>query len=323
MKRVTAMCPVVLGLLLFPAMTSKLKLHGELEVLHIAKTAGTSLITDVPKLVTGKPFSGAEHCYGAARSQKLMTFVRDPRAHVYSQWMHCLYNKDSWFNPKHLPSNFTGWLQHWDLIGDKPQQAQAFHCYHPLNLQSRSLSCTNTQWSLPCATPAMDTYVLSDTKKQFVERFELAAQHLNEMYFVGITDFYQESLCALHVKEKNEFPEYCNCEDIKAWKAFPQTHATHGGPPHGPVETEVGKEDMELIRRLTLHDSKLYTIAMQRLRKDITEVEHTWNKRILCREMGDIRTKKTIALHSWDFKPDTFAESYEGGHQLSTHEGCK
>lgn len=241
----------------------------------------------------------------------MITFLRDPRAHVYSQWLHCYQNKNQFFNPINMPGNLTGWLQHWVSNGDQPNPnatwANIFHCYHPANLQSRYLSCRNWR-TLPCVSPAMDGYVVTDTEGAFVEDFERAKQHVEAMHFVCLTEFYQESMCVLHMKMKNEFPEYCNCENVEAWKTFPMTHITHGGQ-HGTVYTDVDKSDIALIDRLTLDDSKLHAIARRRLLHDISEAERIWNKRIFCK--GDIRSankENTIELYPWDYEPGSDAE---------------
>lgn len=321
------MRPVVLGWLLSHVLTFRaLRLQAAqdpvpLSMLHIAKTAGRSLQFDLPKHVYPVQWLG-EHCVSKFNAvPKKMTFLRDPRAHVYSQWMHCRDDKGHWFRPKDLPSNFTGWLQHWLRTGDKPQRAQTFHCYHPMNMQSRILSCSR-EGPLACVAPGMDSYILNDDKGEFVEKFELAARRLKEMHFVGITEFYQESLCALHVKENGRFPAWCNCEDVKSWKRFPMSPPkTHGGRPHGPVEVDVDPHDIKLIDSLTLDDSKLHSIAIQRLRDDIAKIERTWNKRIWCHQDGRKSAKDSVTLQSWDYD-DSDVAPQETGLQLLRDPDC-
>lgn len=324
------MRPVALVLLL-PATANALQADAmprkaePVHQLHIAKTAGTSLHFDLMYHAEVNLDNWApEHCYTGwwARQKKTVTFLRDPRAHVYSQWMHCRDNKDHWFNPRHLPSNMTAWLQHYDTVGDKPlprgnQSGKVFHCYHPMNMQTRYLSCKHDRL-LGCASPAMDTYIFKHNDYNgwggFTADFAIAKQNLQELHFVGITEFYQESLCVLHVKEKGEFPDYCNCEDTESWKTFPMTRATHGGK-HGTVESDLGSGDIALIDRLTQDDSKLYTIAKKRLFDDIAEAERAWKKRILCN--GGQRTmnnNNTIELYVWDYEPGDYVGAKRPGH---------
>lgn len=289
--------------------TSIAVLAEPVNVLHIAKTAGTSLGHDLGlHLGVHRKGWNDERCYPTQKGQTLLTFVRKPAAHVYSQWLHCRDNKDHWFNPQHLPGSLHEWLQHWVSVGDKARAAhepnESFNCYLPMNLQSRILSC-KFQGRLKYTTPGLDNRILSDMKKDFEEDLDLALQHLKGMYAVGITDFYQESLCVLHVRDKSEYPDYCDC-DHPAWKSFPQTQINHGGRPHGAYTVEVNADDMELIHQLTKHDSQIYTLALERLRQDISEIEGKWKKRMWChsKNSNDLFQEHlgstSITLFDWD-----------------------
>jgi hypothetical protein len=257
----------------------------DLNSLHIAKTAGLSLIKDLPlHLGTHKMGWSEETCGGNIDPGSSMVFVRDPLAHVYSQWIHCHANLDNWFDNPHknhgLPGDLHQWLSHWIFRGDTVRGTmsnkqfltnESFHCYLPKNCQSRVLSCTGAH-EIQRGTPCFDEAILADTRGIFKVDQVRATQILEQLYFVGVTEYYQESLCALHVKEQNEYPDYFDCKH-EAWAAkFPQHHNTHGGE-HGPVRKEVGASEVEQIRKLVDADLMIHHLGLKRLRKENSELE--------------------------------------------------
>lgn len=246
-----------------------------LAVHAIAKTGTWSIRADFGKHVrTGQSCvwtqGPTERCAGLAPSiVQSITFMREPRAHVYSQWRHCVENQDNHFSPIGLPGSLVEWLQHWDTVGDGPRHtavmtsigewaeavslAHAFRCYIPINLQSRCLSCAHNGTAprgaadrmipapsrfLSLTTPGLDVRVLGDVWREFQADGELALRRVRSrgpdgLLFVGITELYQESMCLLHARELGELPPECDCQKPKLWARFRQNHSFVHHPTRG------------------------------------------------------------------------------------------
>mmetsp|Transcript_83194 Transcript_83194/g.217243 ORF Transcript_83194/g.217243 Transcript_83194/m.217243 type:complete len:327 (-) Transcript_83194:95-1075(-) len=274
--------------------------------LHLAKTAGGSALLDLPRhLSMTTQLNSYECCWprfsglDAWEPPAVITFMREPKAHVYSQWNHCRKNLDHWFNPRGLPANFSQWLRYWSKVGDHPTaHERGFHCYIPINLQARALSCRATV--CPLVTHAVDEAVLHDRSGELAVHEDLATRRLQSVVrFVGLTEFYQESMCLLHAMSKNSFPSYCNCEDHEAWGKFPHASLDHGG---GTKTTHtLSKADAELVENLTRVDARLYQVAMGRFMEAVHEVEGRFGKKVFCRDRArDSLGSDTVQLFEWD-----------------------
>jgi len=215
--------------------------------------------------------------------RSVVTFVRDPKAHVYSQFNHCKENLDNWFKPVGFPATFQDWLQYWVQRGPEAQQhplGNGFHCYMPHNLQTRALSCTaeSCEW----ATCALDTQVLGESAGSFTLNGTHALDHLKAVSVLGLTEFYQESMCLAYVHFRDELPPWCDCEDEKAWDGFPEVSYTHGSK-HKPVgQTTFSAEELGLIQQLTQWDQAVYDAASKRFLAEIADAEQRFGKKILC-----------------------------------------
>ena len=234
----------------------------------IAKTGTWSIRTDFGQHVHANGScvwtqGPTERCAGLAPSTvRSITFVREPRAHVYSQWRHCTENQDNHFSPTGLPGSLVEWLEHWDKIGDGPRSAtvmtsvgewaesvspaHAFRCYIPINLQTRCLSCSHNGTGpdrvipgpsrfLPLITPGLDVRVLGDARREFQADGELALRRVRSrsregFLFVGITELYQESMCLLHARELGELPSSCDCQKPELWARFRHNHSFEQHP---------------------------------------------------------------------------------------------
>jgi len=254
--------------------------------LHIAKTAGKSARVDLLSAV--RPVQAHECCWPQKTDGlDVITFMRDPVAHVYSQWNHCQKNLDSWFNPKGLPESFEGWLEYWANAGDEPGDSEhGFGCYLPINLQARALSCKAWPFkACPKATPALDTDV--KTFPKFGVDNETALRHVSDdspggAALVGLTEYYQESLCLLHAKYRKRLPPYCDCRDEKAWAAFPGHHFTHSSEvAHDRVK--LSAREVKLVHQLTDLDRRLYSVAQARFWAEVARVEEQFGTRISCK----------------------------------------
>ena len=120
-----------------------------------------------------------------------LVFLRSPRAHVLSMFKECRY--DAWGvalwkkNQSQVPHegthqhDFEQWLD-WYL---HPLNKPWLGCYQPWNYQARAMTSWGKQ---PHGISAIETYEPSA---------DSALTSYLETDWVGITDFYDESLCLL------------------------------------------------------------------------------------------------------------------------------
>lgn len=279
--------------------------------MHIAKTAGISVLKDLHLHVpNGTSIGTSECCWPApraARGMSVVTFMREPLAHVYSQWNMCNHNLDNSFKPEGLPNSFEAWLEYWARAGDGPGgDDTGFHCYIPINLQARVLSCTAAADKCPITTSALDRMVKTDASGELAVTERVALQRVEHesggAAFVGLTEFYHESMCLIHVRYNGSFPPYCDCEDPEAWSEFPMTYYTHGSK--GTRNVTLSQHEVDLVRKLTDVDLRIYRAAYARFMAELAEVEKRFGKKILCQSVTlaqeaqpDVRT---VFLEQWD-----------------------
>lgn len=247
---------------------------------HIPKTAGSSFQADVVNsLQEGEGFWHGEQCFydipkDETSGDVVVTFLRKPDTHVYSQFMECRYDSDwDWWKkvggqaPENQPllSNVTTWLSHFSEGSEKDDLG----CYHPYNMQTRVLSCAEGG---ECAT---HHYKLEPSVQQ-------ALRSLNSSFFVGLTEHYQASVCLFHAKahDMRSLPMFCNCTNESAWASFQASSQEHSVPSHSLQD--LSKEDLRMIDKLTEKDALVYQAAAERFAKEISEVEGQFDVKLVC-----------------------------------------
>ena len=112
---------------------------------HIAKTGGRSVRVEMLRLV--RPVGGAEQCYPpfAHESRVNVLFLREPRSHVLSQYLHGAYaGRTARRRAAGYPIGENGdvtdglrrWIAHF-ADGWTPQKGD-FYSYNPLNMMART-----------------------------------------------------------------------------------------------------------------------------------------------------------------------------------------
>jgi len=210
---------------------------------HIPKTAGTSFRRQM------KPYKEEQNCYAHMRHAcsfcSSVVFFRSPTAHVRSQFAECSFAfwGHRFTNGTRFPrtgdheADFAAWIHHFSLLPDGP--ADDFNCIDPREVQTRHMSCINEP--NPRANHAL-TYP-PDLNK--------AINNLHDADFIGISDFYHESICLLVFRRTRMLPV----------------------------------ASMDALRRLvnyTVLDAQLFSAAMHRFRVDIAMAERISGKGILC-----------------------------------------
>lgn len=249
---------------------------------HIPKTAGVSFLRDILSILPDDAglFSW-EACYSEMTGMveqhsngtgphRMITMLRKPSEHVYSEYLECAdtpwgkaIRSESGAEEEDVAS-FTSWLQHF-----AQNSTDDFNCYHPFNMQSRALSC-----DYPSDPHHYDGELNSAMTAA-------AFRAMEETFFVGLVEYYQESLCLFHSKVvESALPSWCDCKQKGAWNAKAVTNATHNVPEHSLHD--LSSADMDIVNSLTEHDQMLYNAAYERFKKDIAAEEEKRGVKIMC-----------------------------------------
>eukprot|EP00931_Biecheleriopsis_adriatica_P030052 TRINITY_DN17738_c0_g1_i1.p1 TRINITY_DN17738_c0_g1~~TRINITY_DN17738_c0_g1_i1.p1 ORF type:complete len:674 (-),score=115.87 TRINITY_DN17738_c0_g1_i1:310-2331(-) len=253
---------------------------------HIPKVdAGMSFRSDAAE-ISGVNVSSEEACLSDfPTSGKHLVLLREPRAHVLSQYYFCKESNDP--GPSRasflMPQNISEWVDFWTRFVSTGQSSQNFQygpktkdntpwcssrmpygCYSPFNLQSQRLTCQHA-------------YDYSRASSE-----DAAIQILGKLYFVGIQEAYQESLCLLHGLRHDNLPSWCDCENKTSWSKAALSNEIHGGAPHN--FWELSQETRQGIDSLTAGDAALYKAGVERFVRDVRKLEERLHGRILCQE---------------------------------------
>jgi len=243
--------------------------------IHIPKTAGSSFMRESPNHL---PIGSTLHGNGekdACHTRRLPTVVllRSPDKHVYSQFLECKY--DRWGkrvtdgtsfprgNMSRPVSGFNDWLQH-----SVNQTGDDYGCYHPRNLQTRYLSCIpGSRNPHHYAPPNLNKALLN----------------LNLVKFVGIADYYKQSVCAFEVYVAGKTKCWCDKKG-GLQMGSPEAHIVHTVPPHSM--SDVSENSMRMIKNLTRYDEKLYEEGLARFWADLNDLSETSGVDLKCANEG-------------------------------------
>jgi len=200
------------------------------------------------------------------------TFLRAPRAHVYSQFLECKY--DNWGKrvtkgtefprSKYDHSDFSHWVSHfynsWNKEDDSSARVmteEAYHCYHPYNMQCRALSDN-------CNT----VHYLEPGEAQSVEDMEVNAKNnMLDASFVGIVELYDASMCLFWIKSKQQdnIDDFCNPN-----RQDNEGDVTHHVPPHSI--DDIQDSVWHRVDAMTKYDSLLYYNGLVRFIQEFDDV---------------------------------------------------
>eukprot|EP00404_Azadinium_spinosum_P000226 CAMPEP_0180420890 /NCGR_PEP_ID=MMETSP1036_2-20121128/2866_1 /TAXON_ID=632150 /ORGANISM="Azadinium spinosum, Strain 3D9" /LENGTH=253 /DNA_ID=CAMNT_0022426133 /DNA_START=181 /DNA_END=939 /DNA_ORIENTATION=- len=226
-------------------------------------------------------FYSEELCYLSMREfmrpiDHLITFVREPRAHVLSQFYECLDDKwghwvrSRWYSENNHSglvnqtfANFSSWIRYFAMAPDMLQTGD-FNCYHPYNMQARSFICK--AWGL-------ELHHHRRWKWTYEHLLSTALANLQTTFFVGIAEHYQASVCLLLIKATEKLPAFCDCKDEASWAAFSSRKIVHGVRPHSVQD--VSDDDIVLVDFLTSVDHVLYQVALKIFQAEISEAHYS------------------------------------------------
>eukprot|EP00957_Ditylum_brightwellii_P027303 2064486-Ditylum_brightwellii.AAC.1 len=181
------------------------------------------------------------HPGGHKEYQHAYTVVRAPQEHVLSQYFHCKESKDHAKYAYKMPS-LDEWLDHHMIrLVNKTLPAE-YHCYDPINLQSRM-------------TGFEDSMSESDLR----ERFDI----IGDMKQLG------KSVCAILVKYTGVVPPQCDCTNALQNR---RRLFDHGVQHHGAT-FNVSTDQAAKISKLTTLDSVLYDRVKAAFDNQVDEIE--------------------------------------------------
>jgi hypothetical protein len=171
-----------------------------------------------------------------------------------------------------VTNDFNSWIQNFaNLTPSNFGSSVDFNCIDPRNLQTRHMSCINEP------NPRAN-HALSKPPQLYI-----AIQNLFKADWIGITDFYHESICLLFLRRRRLMPEGCECNDTKV---IEHVHVDHGVKKTNMNYTgEILLKANDMIRL----DLILYSLAVERFINDLTYSELISKKHIGCKEYNELR----------------------------------
>lgn len=219
--------------------------------------------------------------------QNVAMFLRHPIKHIYSQFLECKY--DSWgrrvTNQTEFPrrnmsmpyDGFEQWIDHFlgqprlkeKLKSPKNFSSFAFNCYNPWNMQSRYLASPLYHARGPHFACAW----------HLVPNADVASLNLAKVNFIGLVDFFQESLCVFRFMagagiEKDR----CSCGGPGPLRNA--TRVTHGVPKHSLQD--LSPEVTAKAARMAQADLKAALQAVERFQSQLSRVRKATGVRIIC-----------------------------------------
>ena len=233
--------------------------HSEYGFVQIPKCTSASFSLDamhhIPQGSYLKSYPEFDLC-ASGPPKNAVVFLRDPRHHVYSQFLECKYgdwgkivtskSKMTFLrdNMEKVSGGFKEWVTHF-RNGEKDD----YNCYNPTNMMTRYLACIRVSQDDKRSTHHSATTDYRD--------LEVAKGKLLEAAFVGISDHYNQSVCAFEYVTSGTTK--CECVAGKLITHSETTLEDHNVPPHSL--REMSDDILRLIDSLTVLDAQLYNHA--------------------------------------------------------------
>lgn len=282
---------------------------------HIPKTAGISIQRELAKLFPDANIASWEEYYSEFPRQwpssQVVTMLRSPRAHVFSQFLECKY--DEWgqmvTNSSAFPRSdsdeldFKAWLNAFSL-NSVSGEADDYGCYNPYNMQTRYLANERSEVLRkdPKQRPFRHKHPVFPAHHAFEYRDvlpspEKALINLVSSSWFGITELFHESLCLLQYQastsKRNEFSKACECNlNLLQKSDSGESHESHNVPVHDA--NALSTSTKATIDKLTGRDAVLYSHALGIFILRIRKMEGVTGISILCENTLQ-RLRKEVA----------------------------
>ena len=261
--------------------------RSTLTFIHIPKTAGISFAKDGRKVLpeTLRLVQNHEASVLATQGPRgaMVVFLREPRRHVLSQFTMCKYNPWGQRQTNHTTfprddmanatAGFGEWVRHFTSAGGGEARApdydpwSDYDCYNPWNMQTRYM------------TTSAHPHHLTDASER-EPNVTRAMRVLDEFFFVGITEFYELSLCAFEYAVSGATKCECAADHHLRVNVRKETQELHSIPPHS-IE-DVDQRTRLLVDDLTRRDRELYDHALSRFWTMIRKVEKHAGVKLQC-----------------------------------------
>mmetsp|Transcript_14551 Transcript_14551/g.20427 ORF Transcript_14551/g.20427 Transcript_14551/m.20427 type:complete len:491 (-) Transcript_14551:158-1630(-) len=264
-------------------------------LVHIPKTAGYSVLTDVRgymKMFESEDCARSNVCPQCGAYK--MIYLRDPRKHVLSQFFECTYgHAKAWTSvDKRFPKfhdvrrvdpklstaeqtrldmlAFDKWLDYFSP-GSWNVRDGHLGCYHPRNMQARYMVCERRGW--------MNSHGVQ-SPHLLEPNISRAKAFLNSTFMLGLVEEYGLSLCVIAFQARQgSLPGWCSCEPT-APKPPSFARVLHGAPVHSLRNAR--NESLAKIDKLVRVDLELYAYAEQLFWARVEDVEARTGKDLSC-----------------------------------------
>ena len=140
-------------------------------------------------------------------------------------------------------------------------------CYHPVNLVAQRFTCNE---SIDKGTVYFHLPHIDELKKK-----------LDNLSFVGLQEAYSASLCLLHIQQRGEFPEECDC------KLHPEGVAMHRGD-HGVQKhslSDYSETTLKKVDELNWLDKEMFAHGKARFMREVRAAEFKYGKHLVCHDL--------------------------------------
>ena len=154
-------------------------------------------------------------------------------------------------------AGFGEWVRHFTSAGGGEARAldydpwSDYDCYNPWNMQTRYM------------TTSAHPHHLTDASER-EPNVTRAMRVLDEFFFVGITEFYELSLCAFEYAVSGATKCACAADHHLRVNVRKETQELHSIPPRGCSIEDVDERTQLLVDDLTRQDRELYDHALSR-----------------------------------------------------------
>jgi len=252
---------------------------------HIPKAGGYSFQQDVSAFLHHH-FAYSEFCfYKQWKTGGFHTSMfREPRTHVYSQFLECKY--DSWGKQRTKPyslfpkdDNMVDGMVKWvDYFLEADRGNNLFGCYDPWNMQTRMMTCQG-EYMHQINPQAKKQHVVHSNMGIKEPRVDIAIRNVQNLDFFGVVEYYSESMCALYYLTKNQtIKPKCLCTG----KEQPQWHhEVHHVPKHSI--NDLPNSTLQKIDIMTKRDKELYHFVLEQFYLNMKKLRDE-GKEFICKD---------------------------------------
>lgn len=270
---------------------------------HISKSGGTHFIEWMQKHRAGEFYPGLpwgqEHgfLYDVSRRPNMqhLVMVREPREHLWSMYAQCRYGASGSGLHKHghlfhdsTPDKegFSRWLVDYCRYRESRAYQEKMYgkwlCYYPNNYQAHAL----TSGQANSHSPFAKFHRKLKPGNELIPNFEAVLSALQQMAWVGVTDFFDASVCLLIGSATNPTKDI---QDHLQTQCRCPTSPKHISSKHGHVRQfkymeELDNDVLACADALTNIDIDMMKVVVPKFLQLVVNLEMRLKRRVLCDE---------------------------------------